>query len=80
MSAVQIAGCSSAGKTTIAAEFARRGLAAIDVAADPFLARFVDAAGNVVAEEPAEPDFAWLSQHGWAAPRPGGGRDTLPHA
>jgi dephospho-CoA kinase len=66
MSAVQITGCSGAGKTAIAAVLARRGLAAIDTDDDPFLARFVDAAGNVVAEEPDEPDFAWLSQHGWA--------------
>jgi adenylate kinase family enzyme len=65
MSAVQIAGCSGAGKTTIAAVLARRGLAAIDADDDRLLARSVDAAGNVVAE-PEEPDFAWLSQHSWA--------------
>ena len=66
MSAVQITGCSGAGKTTIAAVLARRGLAAIDADDDPLLARTVDAAGNVVEEEPEEPDFAWLSQHSWA--------------
>jgi shikimate kinase len=66
MSAVQIAGCSGAGKTAIAAELARRGLAAIDADDDPLLARSVDTAGNVVADEPAEPDFAWLSRHSWA--------------
>ena len=66
MSAVQIAGCSGAGKSAVAAVLARRGLVAIDSDDDPFLARFVDAAGNVVAEEPDEPDFAWLSQYGWA--------------
>ena len=68
MSAVQITGCSGAGKTTIAAVLARRGLAAIDADDDPLLARTVDAAGNE-AEEPAapeEPDFAWLSRHSWA--------------
>jgi adenylate kinase family enzyme len=65
VSAVQIAGCSGAGKTTIAATLARRGLASIDADDDPLLARSVDAAGNVV-EEPAEPDFAWLSRHSWA--------------
>src|ERR1700730_11264764 len=65
MSAVQIAGCSGAGKTAIAAVLARRGLAAIDADDDPWLARSVDAAGNV-AEEPDEADFAWLSQHSWA--------------
>jgi shikimate kinase len=64
MSAVQITGCSGAGKTTIAAVLARLGLAAIDADDDPLLARSVDAAGNV-AEEPEEPDFAWLSRHSW---------------
>ena len=66
MSAVQITGCSGAGKTTIAAVLARRGLAAIDADDDPLLARTVDAAGNAVEAEPEEPDFAWLSQHSWA--------------
>ncbi len=65
MSAVQITGCSGAGKSTIAPVLARRGLASIDSDDDPFLARFVDAAGNVV-KEPTAPDLAWLSQHGWA--------------
>jgi hypothetical protein len=65
MSAVQITGCSGAGKTTIAAVLARRGLACIDADDDPLLARSVDLAGNVV-EEPAEPDLAWLSRHSWA--------------
>src|ERR1700722_11169813 len=65
MTAVQITGGSGAGKTTIAAALARRGLAAIDADDDPLLARSVDAGGHV-AEEPEEPDFAWLSQHGWA--------------
>ena len=65
MSAVQITGCSGAGKTTVAAVLARRGLAAIDADNDPLLARSVDAVGNVV-EEPEEPDFAWLSRHSWA--------------
>lgn len=65
MSAVQIMGCSGAGKSAIAAVLARRGLAAIDSDADPFLARMVDAAGNV-AEEPEAPDLAWLSRHSWA--------------
>jgi adenylate kinase family enzyme len=62
MSAVQITGCSGAGKTTFAAVLARPGLAAIDADDDPLLARSVDAAGNVV----EEPDFGWLSQHSWA--------------
>jgi adenylate kinase family enzyme len=66
MSAVQIAGCSGAGKSAIAAVLARRGLAAIDADDDPLLARFVDQAGAVVAEVPAAPDLAWLDRHGWA--------------
>jgi hypothetical protein len=65
MSAVQITGCSGAGKTAIAAVLPRRGLASIDADDDPSLARSVDAAGAVV-EDPAEPDFAWLSRHSWA--------------
>jgi hypothetical protein len=65
MSAVLITGCSAAGKPAIAAVLARRGLACIDDDEDPFLARFVDSAGAVVAEDPAELDFAWLSRHRW---------------
>jgi adenylate kinase family enzyme len=66
MVAVQIAGCSAAGKSTVAAELARRGLVAIDADADPRLARFVDPAGAVVTEEPTAPDLDWLTRHGWA--------------
>jgi hypothetical protein len=66
MSAVQIAGCSGAGKSAVAAALARRGLASIDADEDPLLARFVDLAGAVVAEEPAAPDLAWLARHSWA--------------
>jgi shikimate kinase len=65
MSAVQITGCSGAGKTTIATVLARQGLAVIDSDDDPLLARSVDTSGNVT-EEPEEPDFAWLAQHSWA--------------
>jgi shikimate kinase len=65
MSAVLITGCAGAGKSAIAAVLARRGLACIDDDEDPFLARFVDSSGAVVAEEPAEPDFAWLARHSW---------------
>jgi broad-specificity NMP kinase len=64
MSAVMITGGSGAGKTTIAAVLARRGLASIDADADPLLARFVDPAG-AVAETPAAPDFAWIARHSW---------------
>ena len=66
MSAVLITGCSGAGKSTIAAVFARRGLASIDADDDPSLARFVDPTGAVVVEEPAAPDLAWLARHSWA--------------
>jgi hypothetical protein len=66
MSAVQIAGCSGAGKSAAAAVLARRGLVAIDADDDPLLARMVDPAGVVVAQEPAEPDLDWLARHSWA--------------
>jgi adenylate kinase family enzyme len=66
MSAVQIAGCSGAGKSTVATVLARRGLAVIDADDDPLLARFVDPAGAVVAEQLAAPDLAWLARHSWA--------------
>ena len=66
MSAVQIAGCSGAGKSAIAAVLAGRGLVAIDADDDPYLARFVDPTGAVVTEEPAAPDLAWLDRHSWA--------------
>jgi gluconate kinase len=66
MSAVQIAGCSGAGKSALAAVLARRGLVCIDADNDPLLARFVDPAGAVVAEAPTAPDMAWLARHSWA--------------
>jgi adenylate kinase family enzyme len=66
MSAVQIAGCSGAGKSTVAAMLARRGLVSIDADAEPLLARFVDPGGAVVAKQPTAPDLAWLAQHSWA--------------
>jgi gluconate kinase len=66
MGAVLITGCSGAGKSTIAAVLARRGLASIDADDDPSLARFVDSGGAVVVEEPAAPDLAWLARHSWA--------------
>jgi serine kinase of HPr protein (carbohydrate metabolism regulator) len=65
MSAVLITGWSGAGKSTIAAVLARRGLAALETDDDPLLARFVDPAGTVV-ECPAAPDLAWLARHSWA--------------
>jgi hypothetical protein len=65
MSAIQVTGCSGAGESTIAAVLARRGLASVDADDDPLLAWSVDRSG-AVAEEPAEPDLAWLSRHSWA--------------
>ena len=55
MSAVLITGMSGAGKTTIAAVPARRGLASVDADGDPLLARSVDRDGNVV-EDLSAPD------------------------
>ena len=66
MNAVQIAGCSGAGKSAVAVALARRGLATIDSDNDPLLARFVDPGGTVVAKQPAEPDLAWLTRYSWA--------------
>jgi hypothetical protein len=66
MSAIQITGCSGAGKSAIAAVLARRGRTCIDTDDDPFLARFVDPCGAIVRDEPAAPDLAWLSRHSWA--------------
>jgi adenylate kinase family enzyme len=66
MSAVQIAGCSGAGKSAVAVVLARRGLVCVDADDDPLLARFVDPAGTVVTEEPTAPDLAWLGRHRWA--------------
>jgi adenylate kinase family enzyme len=65
VSVIQIAGCSGAGKSAVAAELARCGLLAIDTDNDPRLARMVDQAGRVVTDEPSEPDLAWLGRHSW---------------
>ena len=66
MSAVIITGISGAGKSTIGAGFARRGLTVVDSDEDPRLARFVDREGAVVAEEPETPDLDWLAEHFWS--------------
>jgi hypothetical protein len=65
MSAVLITGSAGAGKSAVATVLEQRGMACIDDDEDPFLARFVDLAGAVVAEEPDQPDSAWLAQHRW---------------
>jgi hypothetical protein len=64
MSAVLITGWSGAGKSAIAAELARRGLAAVDADSDPSLARYVDPDGTVVPSV-AEPDLDWLARNSW---------------
>ncbi|MEV0408991.1 hypothetical protein [Actinoallomurus sp. NPDC050550] len=64
MTAVLITGGSGSGKTTVAAELARRGRPSIDADADPLLARFVDGAGRVV-RRPVAPDWGWLTRHRW---------------
>jgi hypothetical protein len=89
MNAVMITGMSGAGKSTIAAVLAHRGLASIDADDDPLLARSVDLAGNVVEDVPT-PQAAGIPgplarirgdpHRRQAAPRPRGGRDTLPRA
>ncbi|ACU68964.1 hypothetical protein Caci_0009 [Catenulispora acidiphila DSM 44928] len=66
MSAVQIAGCSAAGKSAIATALAHQGLTTIDSDADPHLARFVDPQGTIVAQPPPAPDLPWLAEHSWA--------------
>ena len=66
MNVVQIAGCSGAGKSAVAAALADRGLASIDADDDPLLARFIDSAGAVVTQVPAAPGLAWLARHRWA--------------
>src|ERR1700722_15864946 len=66
MSAVQIAGCSAAGKSSVAAVLARRGLVSVDADSDPLLARLVDPAGAVVTEPPPAPDLDWLARPSWA--------------
>jgi hypothetical protein len=65
MSAVLITGSAGAGKSAVATVLERRGMACIDDDEDPFLSRFVDLTGAVVAEEPDQPDSAWLSRHRW---------------
>lgn len=65
MAAVLITGGSGAGKSTVAAELARRGGLSIDADADECLARFVDRTGRVVVSCPAAPDLGWLAENWW---------------
>jgi hypothetical protein len=64
MKAVLVNGCSGAGKSTVAAELAGRGLVSIDADDDARLCHWVDADGRFV-ERPAEPDLAWFDRHRW---------------
>jgi hypothetical protein len=66
MNAVQIAGCSGAGKSALAAVLSGRGLACIDADDDPVLARFTDLDGTVTTDVPDAPDLNWLDRHGWS--------------
>jgi len=64
MIVVLVDGCSGAGKSTVAAELAGRGLASIDADEDPSLCHWVDADGRFV-ELPADADLAWFDRHRW---------------
>ena len=67
MSAVLITGSAGAGKSAVATVLERRGMACIDDDEDPFLSRFVDLTGAVVAEEPpsrARPGFPGIGGNG----------------
>jgi predicted ATPase len=69
MNAVMITGISGAGKTTIAAVLAHRGLASIDADDDPLLARSVAPAGHVV-EDPAAPSHTLAGSAASRASKP----------
>jgi hypothetical protein len=61
---VLIAGGSAAGKSSVAAVLAARGLRSVDGDTGGRLARWVDADGAVVAR-PAAPTFEWMADHRW---------------
>ena len=60
-----ITGSSGAGKTSVAAELARRGWRAIDTDIEPGLARWEGPDGAVV-ERPKHPSHEWLAVYRWA--------------
>lgn len=67
MSAFLVTGNPGSGKTTLAAELARRGLVAIDPDYDAELSFWIDDQGASVlkADGPAQPDAHWLRTHHW---------------
>ena len=67
MAAFLVTGNPGSGKTTVAAELARRGLVAIDPDYDAKLSYWEDDAGTYTlkAEGPAQPDEQWLRTHHW---------------
>jgi hypothetical protein len=67
MAAFLVTGNPGSGKTTLAAELARRGLAAIDPDYDADLSFWQDDSGTrtLKAAGPAQPDEHWLRAHHW---------------
>lgn len=67
MSAFLVTGNLGSGKTTLAAELARRGLIAIDPDYDAKLSYSEDDTGahTLKSEGPARPDEQWLRTHDW---------------
>jgi hypothetical protein len=64
MPAFLVTGNPGSGKSALAAELMRRGVAAIDPDDDPELAHWEDAAGRRVSGPP-HPDRDWLGSHRW---------------
>jgi hypothetical protein len=64
MTVVLVDGCSGAGKSTVAAALATRGLASIDADEDPGLCHWVDADGRIVGL-PVHADLVWFDRHRW---------------
>jgi hypothetical protein len=64
MPAFLVTGNPGSGKSALAVELVRRGLAAIDPDDDPELAHWEDAAGRRVSGPP-RPDRDWLRSHRW---------------
>ena len=67
MAAFLVTGNPGSGKTTLAAELARRGYVAIDPDYDAELSYWEDEVGTQIlnADGPAQPDERWLRAHHW---------------